>query len=276
MWSYDLSDDSWAQLSPSGSIPSARDRHSAVLVPSLGKFFIFGGVPAAGSASRLNDLWFYDVADNSWTQLSPSGTAPEVRGNHIMELDTSSGKLLVHGGHSNTAPLGDFWSYDLAGNSWAQLSPPGSKPSARYFHGAAIDASSGKLFIHGGGGGFQSDLWSYDLAANSWAQLSPSGSAPPGRHNQVLALDTSGKLLLYGGIGSAGTLGDAWSYDLAGNSWAQLSPGGTAPAARSYHAGAVDASSGRLLIHGGYSGSSTLDDLWQLAWTDFGIDSDCL
>ena len=52
---------------------------------------------------------------------------------------------------------------------------------------------------------------------------------------------------------------DLWSYDLVGDVWTELSPGGAAPAARYRHVAALDAERGRLLLHGGWTGDQPVD-----------------
>ena len=59
--------------------------------------------------------------------------------------------------------------------------------------------------------------------------------------------------------GSSSRLADLWSYDLVGNVWTELSPGGAAPAARLDHVAALDAERGRLLLHGGADGDQPVD-----------------
>ncbi|CAE7841464.1 gefF, partial [Symbiodinium necroappetens] len=86
---------SWEQLSPSGTVPSSRNSHTAVWSSAANGFYVFGGYNGAGPESVfLNDLWFYARQEtfheemhsirhvsqaNSWEQLSPSGTAPSIR-----------------------------------------------------------------------------------------------------------------------------------------------------------------------------------------------------
>ena len=60
--------------------------------------------------------------------------------------------------------------------------------------------------------------------------------------------------------GSISRLADLWSYDLVGNVWTELSPGGAAPAARGYHVAALDAERGRLLLHGGWGGDQPVGE----------------
>jgi len=133
---------------------------------------------------------------------------------------------------------------------------------------AAVDTSSGKLLIHGGGDctgiTFLDDVWAYDFAGNSWTDLAPSGKKPEGRTDHVAAVDTSsGKLLIHGGHEGNGVLDDLWAYDLDNSSWADLTPSGTKPSVSSHVAALADGS--RFLTFGGFINGPS-DALWQFAW----------
>ena len=70
----------WTQLSTSGSTPSARRRHTAVLYGS--DMVIFGG----DDGSEKNDAYKLDLQTNTWTQLSTSGSTPSALGEHTAVL----------------------------------------------------------------------------------------------------------------------------------------------------------------------------------------------
>ena len=73
--------------------------------------------------------------------------------------------------------------------------------------------------------------------------------------------DASGKVLLFGGSGDySPAMNDTWEWD--GAVWTLRATG--APAARESHAMAFDPVTQRVLMFGGYSGT-TLQDTWE--WT---------
>jgi N-acetylneuraminic acid mutarotase len=83
------------------------------------------------SLSDLNDIWAYDSALNTWTNLKPSGTVPPARQNAAMVYDPSTHKIIMFGGVSQGEYLDDLWAYNPLTNLWTQLYPSGALPSAR-------------------------------------------------------------------------------------------------------------------------------------------------
>lgn len=73
----------WAQLSPAGSLPAGRIGPSAAYDDANSRLIIFGG--GLGHTSPcMNDVWVLSNANSvggapTWTQVSPSGTAPAPR-----------------------------------------------------------------------------------------------------------------------------------------------------------------------------------------------------
>jgi hypothetical protein len=276
LWAYDLDGNSWTELNPTGTKPSARDEHVAAVDTSTNKLLIHGGNDGSGA---LDQLWAYDLVNNLWTDLSPivepmAANSPQNRESHVAAMDTSNGRLLIHGGKYGSSFLYDLWAYDLDGNSWTELLQSGTKPSARYGHVAAIDASTNRLLIFGGrdSENNKDDLWAYDLVNNGWTAIefgisSSNGQPPLRRHSHVAAMDTSnGRLLIHAGSDGSSWRDDLWAYDLDGNIFTELTPTGTMPSARYGHVAALDASNTRLLIFSGQSMGGVLDDLWQFAW----------
>lgn len=111
------------------------------------RMLVFGGSGPSGSG-LLNDLWSYQAASNSWTQLTPSGTPPPARFGHTAVWDAAGNRMLVFGGccfFENEFDPGsyfnDLWSYDASSNSWVQLTQSGSPPPARYEHTAVWDTA---------------------------------------------------------------------------------------------------------------------------------------
>jgi len=96
---------------------------------------------------------------------------------------------------------------------------------------------------------------------NVWTDLTGSdGPSARSAHSMVYNEDT-GEVILFGGVSDAGLHGDTWAYDPATQTWTELSPEGPVPSARSGHALAYDAYTGRVILFGGYDGS-LLSDTW--------------
>jgi hypothetical protein len=71
-------------------------------------------------------------------------------------------------------------------------------------------------------------------------------------------------MILFGGRGSSGDLGDVWAFDLADDSWERIQPDGEGPTPRFTHNAVYDATGHRMLIWSGRmvdgSGSTLLNE----------------
>jgi len=94
----------------------------------------------------------------------------------------------------------------------------------------------------------------------SWEELTPATNLPA-RSFFASAYDAvSGKIVVFGGLDSTGQqLDETWTFD--GNSWSQVettvSPGPRAAAGMAY-----DRQTQKLILFGGFVGSTLLDDTW--------------
>src|SRR2546427_652082 len=85
---------------------------------------------------------------------------------------------------------------------------------------------------------------------------------PEPRMGPAMAYDAArGRVVLFGGSGASGPLGDTWEWD--GTSWSQVPSSG--PSVRSGHAMAYDTVRGHVVLFGGTLGHSGVyfGDTWQ-------------
>src|ERR1017187_5634836 len=105
------------------------------------------------------------------------------------------------------------------------------------------------------------------LPAPSWTQLS-AATSPPARVAASMAYDPAmGDMVLFGGDGNSGYLGDTWTFN--GKTWTQLSLP-SSPSARGWAPMAYDPATGDMVLFGGYDGSFNLGDTWTFngtTWT---------
>jgi predicted Ser/Thr protein kinase len=130
------------------------------------------------------------------------------------------------------------------------------EPHAREQHAMAYDAERGHVVLLGGvaessrGRTRVPLLYAWDGVR--WFCLTPAANhptLPAARHAHAMAYDRRrGKLVLFGGKGADGLLGDLWEWD--GQAWTALEPAG-GPAPRAWHAMTYDPVGGRVLLHGG-------------------------
>jgi len=125
--------------------------------------YMFGGWPGA---TRVNTLWrgTFDVdspGSLTWTVLLADGAAgsPSARTGAVIDYKSSTGKLFLFGGYNGTTYLSDFWSYDIAGNAWTQITPSGTAPAGREFSSGGYDAVNNRFFYAAGFQGTQASAY---------------------------------------------------------------------------------------------------------------------
>jgi N-acetylneuraminic acid mutarotase len=60
-------------------------------------------------------------------------------------------RLIMFGGYDGTTPyLNDTWAYGSATNTWTELNPGGSVPSARVVSAMVYDSLDGRVILFGG------------------------------------------------------------------------------------------------------------------------------
>lgn len=266
-WVFDATLDTWTNKNPAGTLPAARAQHQMAYDPVSGKAILFGGV-VAKSGEQLGDTWGYDPIANTWTDLDPAGDTPSPRDSFSMVYDQINQKIILFGGWSDEtgAHLNDTWAYDPAANTWTNLNPTGDIPAVRGSHTMAYDPDDGKILLFGGvdGNAYFSDTWAYDALANIWTNLGPTGETPAGRAGHRMAYDpTSGTTILFGGWDGATYFNDTWAFNVASNTWTNLSPIGAAPSARDSHSLVYNAATDELILFGGLvGGASDAQDTW--------------
>ncbi|MDC3960914.1 hypothetical protein KEG38_44220 [Polyangium jinanense] len=180
-----------------GSLGTARQRHTATLLPS-GMVLVAGG---EANSTRLASAELYDPATGAWTTVSAMATA---RTAHTA-TQLRSGKVLVTGGGVDGVPATKAELYDPATGLW---SPVAAMNQPRGRHTATL-LPSGKVLVAGGYDdytGIQRGAEVYDPARNTWSVL-PSMVVARYWHTTTLLEDN--RLLVVGGFGQV-----QWSAEL--------------------------------------------------------------
>jgi N-acetylneuraminic acid mutarotase len=226
-----------------GAMTTYRYAHASVLLNS-GKVLVIGGDTGYRERRILSSTELYDPATKSW---SAAASMKALRSLATATL-LPSGKVLVTGGHNNSAPVNSSAElYNPATNSWSSA---GSMAKPRYHHRATL-LPSGKVLITGGVNHSEvlSSAELYDPETNSW---SSAGSMASTRSTHSATLLPSGKVLVAGGSRSSIFLASAELYDPVTNSWSAVTP---MAMPRNNHKAAL-VSSGKVLIIGGYDGNA--------------------
>ena len=261
----------WTKLTPTGTPPSARVSHTAILDPLRSRMLIFGGSDAAG---YRNDVWSMTLSGTpNWAQLTVTGTPPSARDEGTAIYDSFNDRMVVFAGNSTAGLLNDVWALTLAGTpAWSQLSTGGTGPASRGQQTSIYDPVRNRMVVFGGAisGGSLNDVWTLSLASTlSWTKLTPSGTAPVARHSHAAIYDPGNdRMVVYGGTDGENELGDVWAMSLgASPAWTKLAPTGTPPSLRDSHSAIYDPVRARMVVFGGFNGTIALSDVWALSLT---------
>lgn len=259
---YEWNGTSWTQRFP-GTRPSNRNRAAMAFDEARGVCLIFGGSPVFGSF--LNDTWTWN--GNSFQNVSSTG--PSLRSGAAMAYDPVRQTVVLFGGF---VPSGadDNQTWEWNGTSWTRRFPS-SSPPARGAHRMVWDARNQRIVMFGGFSTPQSstlsDTWTWN--GTTWTQLA--GTAPQQRCDQAMTYDSSrGRVLMFGGVTAFQpptnfpvVIGDYWELD--GNTWRAKSVGGSSISARGYTFAAYDSSRQEIVLHGGVTSFSTLNQTYTLS-----------
>ena len=218
---------SWIQANITGNAPSTRCCHSAVYNHTLNKMIVFGG--AGGFANpTYNDVWVLNNANGvtgsaSWTQLSPTGTAPAARFAHTAVYDEAHDIMIVFAGGSGDTGVvfNDVWLLNHAtGNggtpAWSLLTITGAAPTARAGHTAVYNASTNKMIISGGYDSNNNALQDIQVLSNANGLGSPStwsgGNSGPVLYGHTAVYDAvHDRMTIFGGYDpNAGYQNSIW------------------------------------------------------------------
>ncbi|CAE7724006.1 Lztr1 [Symbiodinium sp. CCMP2592] len=135
------------------------------------------------------------------------------------------------------------------------------RPAARSEHVGAWDKQRQVLLIHAGSN-LEGDLWSFDAESATWTRIL-NGASPAARALHAADWDsTSGALWMHGGRNSqtATWFRDVWK--LQSGTWSLEYNDVIAPCGRQAHVAVWISSTSSLWVHGGWTGTKRLSDLW--------------
>jgi hypothetical protein len=174
--------------------------------------------------------------------------------------------MVAFAGFTDAGRFDDTWRFNIANAAWQQISLT-AHPERRCLHSASYDALKHRMIIYGGQtSGPRGDIWAFDLANNTWADLTPPTS-PAGRWFSANIYDAAKNraIIFGGGLGGGSVTNDVWAFDLAKNSWQQISASGTSPSAREGAVAIYIHSEARMVVFGGGAGNVYFNDIWTLS-----------
>lgn len=248
---YDVATDTWRALSGTGA-PSARSRVPDVWTGT--QMLIWGGWNAGGDGAR------WTASTNAWSAISTSGDPSSRRWNAAVW--TGSRMLVVFGEDSGGSLRGDGFAYDPVGNAWTAISGSGAPDGrARSVFAWTTGLASPVLIVWGGDDGngdgtpdatYLANGGRYSAASNTWSGMA---AAPIAGRSIATAVWTGSEMIVWGGTGAGGALGDGAAYDPVANAWSPVLAAGS-PVARSRHTAVWTGS--EMIVFGGLNAGGTI------------------
>jgi hypothetical protein len=163
-WAYDFNTNEWSNKNPS-THPLPRWGHSMAYDKESDRVILYGGskTPPSPPLELLNDTWAYDYDTNTWTNMNPTTSPPELQALGLT-YDTKSDRVILFGGADKTlSNLGETWSYDFNTNTWMNETSSSSLGPRRRF-AMTYDEQSDRTILFGGfhGGMALNETWSFE------------------------------------------------------------------------------------------------------------------
>lgn len=263
--------------------------------PARKRLIVFGGYghhyPGTEDA-YLDDVWELSLDGTpTWTELLPTGPHPTGRLAGASIYDPLRQRFIVYGGTVGASM--DTWQLDVSGDDavWSILPTADTPPVAGYGMTSIYDAKRDRMLMFGGSTsdgyyGVTDQVWELTLSGvPNWSKVlgadSTSGdttalTGPCARRTLASIYDPRrDRMVIFGGWDSQSNnldsfLGDTWALSLDPPAWTQLDPAGSAPVGRDAMAAVYDSENDRMVVYGGWSGATFLDDTWFLNWNEAG------
>ena len=121
--------------------------------------------------------------------------------------------MIMYGGQNNGA-RDDIWAFDLALETWTELTPV-IRPPGRWFAAHIYDAANNRATVFGGNTGSEvkNEVWVFVFASNAWLQLAPTGTGPSAREGAAAVYDgANDRMVVFGGRNGA-DFDEVWSLE---------------------------------------------------------------
>ena len=266
-WSYDVSTNTWTQMTPEQSPPPSddtlaydiqSDRAILFLVP------IVNGSPTEGPS----ETWAYDLNTDTWTNLAPATAPPQLLG-AVMVYDEESDRMILFGGidaaelvtHGSLVYTNETWAYDYDTNTWTRMDPEVRPPGVN-FQPMAYDAGADRVILIGSNAEeLTDDTWVYDYNTDTWEMRQTAESPKHRDYSAMVYAAGIGQVILFG-EGEPVTKNDTWTYDFESNTWTELEPE-TPPSKRGWHAMAYSIRADQVVL---FSGGKSREECTLETW----------
>jgi hypothetical protein len=205
IWAYSQTNQTWRYAAKGPFNMTQCEGGLAVYDSANDRVIFFGGL--RGTNQMGNDVW--ELKADAFgmykaTRLSPSGSLPPQRWLMAGCYDAANHRMVIWGGQNASTILSDTWALDLTQGSeaWTQLSPTGTAPTPVWQSSYVFDATTKRLYIHGGftGAGYSSQLFYLNLSTTNGAWTNTSATGGVAVRGAVLGYDgTNQRLICFGG-----------------------------------------------------------------------------
>lgn len=261
---YSVSSKLWSSVSTSGSTPTAREGHIAILVGHY--LYIHGG---STFTSLLDDVHKLNLRTFEWEEVDIAGSCEPIA-YHAGVLH-EHGLIFIYGGYTSEGLSSEIIILDTINKHWGYPAVVGLKPESRKLH--TLSRISSKVWMFGGEttSSATNEMWYFDLTKKHWYQFT--GTVPKSRHGHTAKTHGS-KIYLFGGCNSSirKCYSDTHVFDTEKELWTQLDDSETIKGREGH---AVDFVAGKMLLFGGrYLMEKVYGDFWQFE-TDEPCPNDC-
>ncbi|MFT7581219.1 MAG: hypothetical protein ACI9MR_002893 [Myxococcota bacterium] len=257
---FDLTTETWSELAPSGVAggPAPRYNATAVYNAAANVMLVFGGNTSASGAvySDSNEVWSFDLANYTWTEVTVQGAGkPSGRFWAAGVWDSARSWFVIYGGSDDVQVFSqtaryerDVWALDFVTDppTWYRLDTQETRPLGRFWAGLVHDQVGDRLVMFGGHDdqnlGNRNDMWALAPLAGAWTELNAGDTAnkpptafcdfppdftlvdktvPERRHAHVF-VGNGEKAWLTGGKTDCGNVDDVFEFDLATDTWTEL------------------------------------------------------
>jgi hypothetical protein len=152
--SFDIASQNWINITPDGAKPSIRCLLTGALDRAARRMIIYGGQ----RNGPLDDLWAYDLASRTWTELTPA-SRPAGRF-FASSFVNREGHFVIFGGSTSNGNSNDTHAFNFQTGQWSQLEIA-DPPSGRNGMMGAYIENEDRFIIFGGvsNSGLTNEVW---------------------------------------------------------------------------------------------------------------------
>ena len=184
---------------------------------------LFGGFQGG---VRSNQLWEFNVSDNSWELQNPVNS-PAARYGVGFVFNMGNNQSYLFGGRENTIK-GDFYKLSTGIESWEELQSEDG-PYHRYWHSMVYASTTNEIIVFGGQSGvgdrgMLDDTWIYSFSSENWIDVSKR-KAPVARILSPLVFSPDlNRAYMYGGMADdyEQVFEDFWEFDCQSYKWSEV------------------------------------------------------